>query len=65
MNGYRDNIGAVVEFAELSAKSKSLSAYMKKKVPVELRKKWYKETVVRAIAEYNRLCEEWIKENVK
>lgn len=65
MSKYNDNIMVVREFAALSAKGKNVSSYMKQKIPVKLRKLWYAQTVVPAIAEYNRLCKDWLKENVK
>jgi len=65
MKGYEAGYKVVRQFAEAGAKAKTVSSWNKKKIPVKLRKQWYRRTVVRAIADYNGLCEEWLKENVK
>lgn len=63
MSVYGSGYEVLRQFAELSSKSKTVSSWRKKKIPVELRKQWYKETVVEAIAVYNFRCEKWLKEH--
>jgi len=65
MKEYEESYKVVRQFAEAGAKAKTVSSWYKKKIPVELREHWYKQMVVRGIADYNRRCEEWLKENVK
>lgn len=65
MEKYQDQYKIVKAFAEAGATGKTVSSWFKKKIPAELRKRWYDITVVRGIAEYNLLCEKWLKENVK
>lgn len=62
---YQGQYKIVKEFAEAGEKAKTVSNWFKKKIPAELRKRWYDITVVRGISEYNMLCEKWLKENVK
>ena len=63
MEKYQEGYKVMKEFAEAGAKAKMVSSWYKKKIPVEIRKTWYEATVVAAIAEYNMLCQEWLKEH--
>jgi len=65
MNKLVDGYKVSRQFTEPMAKARTLSKYFKQKIPVEIRKKYYEETVVRAIKDYNFLCQNWLKENVK
>lgn len=65
MASYQDKYKIVKEFAEAGAKAKTISSWYKKQIPPDLRKRWYEVTVVRGIADYNSLCEQWLKENVE
>jgi len=47
------------------AMSRTVSKYMKRKIPGELRAKWYTQIVVPALIDYNDKCKNWLKENVK
>ena len=53
------------EVMKAQADAKLVSKYMKRKIPGELRTKWYVELVVPALQEYNQRCRIWLKENVK
>ena len=65
MNDYQEGYKVVKEFAEAGAKGKTVSSWFKKKIPVELRREWYEDTVGSAIQEYNLRCMKWLEENVK
>jgi len=53
------------EVMKAQAGAKMVSKYMKRKIPGELRTKWYTEIVVPALIDYNDKCKNWLKENVK
>ena len=65
MTKLEEGIEVSMQFAKPASKSKTISTWHKRKIPAKLRREWYEETVVRGIADYNALCEQWLKENVK
>lgn len=59
--GYKHSL----EVIRAQAGAKTVSKYMKRKIPGELRSKWYTSIVVPALIDYNDKCRNWLKENVE
>lgn len=51
------------EIIKAQAGVKTVSKYMKRKIPGELRTSWYTDLVVPALYEYNVRCQKWLTEH--
>lgn len=65
MEEKQDGYKHALQVITAQAKAKTVSKYMKRKIPGELRAEWYGYIVVPALVAYNEKCKNWLKENVK
>ncbi|MFH1593734.1 MAG: hypothetical protein ABID09_03435 [Candidatus Omnitrophota bacterium] len=65
MKSFEEGVRESRQFTDQMAGAKTISKYFKQKIPAKIRRKYFEETVVQAIKDYNFLCQNWLKENVK